>query len=446
MRTLGRGAMGIVYEAHDPVIGRQVAIKLVRTHLLEGEERQDYVERFRREAQAAGRCNHPCIVTIFDFALHEGDPFLAMEYVDGVGLDTVLTQGERFAPTAAVHLIAQVLDALSCAHALGIVHRDIKPANILLLDGGRVKVTDFGIARLDSSELTQVGMVVGTPSYMSPEQSYGEGVDPRSDLFSTATVLKEMLIGRRSSGGRSFTDIAQGLQRIAPTGDVELATLAGPALQAAIARAMATRPQDRYDSAAAMTEALRLAIGEPASQAAPAALADQTVLAVRARGAAAGPALGSATLDPAVLSGVERRLAGHVGPIARYLVQTSIGTAASLEDLCETLAQRIDRPDARRQFMSEALELVNTDTARPGSAPPTTAAGQSHAGPASAIPPQEIARAQQALAQTLGPIARVLVQRTLAQARTGEELWDLLATHIGATGDRAAFLRRRDAG
>lgn len=436
--------MGVVYAAHDPVIGRQVAIKLVRTQLLEGEERQDYVERFRREAQAAGRCNHPCIVTIFDFALHEGDPFLAMEYVDGVGLDTVLAQGERFAPATAVHLITQVLDALACAHALGIVHRDIKPANILLLDGGRVKVTDFGIARLDSSELTQVGMVVGTPSYMSPEQSYGEEVDPRSDLFSTATVLKEMLLGRRALSGRSLTEIAHGLQRTAPTSDVALATAAGPALQAAIARALAARAQDRYDSAAAMAEALRLAIGEPAPAAAPAALADQTMLAVRARGAATGLAQGGAALDPAVLSAVERRLAGHVGPIARYLVQTSIGTAASLEDLCETLAQRIDRPDARRQFMSETLELVSSGTHRPASAPPTTASVQSQPGLASAIAPAEIARVQQALAQTLGPIARVLVQRTVAQARTREELWELLAAHIGAAGDRAAFLRQRD--
>nr|WP_295391521.1 serine/threonine-protein kinase [uncultured Thiodictyon sp.] len=442
MRTLGRGAMGVVYEAHDPVIGRRVAIKLVRTHLLEGEERQDYVERFKREAQAAGRCNHPCIVTIFDFALHEGDPFLAMEYVEGASLDTVLAQGERFAPTAAVHLIGQVLDALSCAHALGIVHRDIKPANILLLDGGRIKVTDFGIARLDSSELTQVGMVVGTPSYMSPEQSYGEGIDARSDLFSTATVLQEMLIGKRPFSGRSFTEIAQGLQRGTATGDSELVSVAGPALQAAIARALAQRPEERYASAAAMAEALRLAIGEPAAQTtiAAAASADQTRFTARAPDPATG-----IELDSALLSSVERKLASHVGPIARYLVQTSIGSAASLEDLCESLGQRIDRPEERRRFMSEALELVQSGLHQPTSRPPTTGAGRSQESPASAIPPEEIARAQQALAATLGPIARVLVQRTLAQARGREEFWDLLANHIDATDQRAAFLRRRDA-
>ena len=210
--------MGVVYEAHDPAIDRKVAIKLVRTDLLAGQERQDYVERFRREAQAAGRCNHPAIVAIYDFALHEGDPFLAMEYVEGLGLDQALAHGEGFAPDAAVHVVLQVLDALDYAHARGIVHRDIKPANILLMAGGRVKVMDFGIARIDSSDLSLVGMVIGTPRYMSPEQCRGETVDSRSDLFSAAVMLQEMLIGQRPFPGRSFTEIAHRLLNEPPAG------------------------------------------------------------------------------------------------------------------------------------------------------------------------------------------------------------------------------------
>jgi serine/threonine-protein kinase len=119
--------MGMIYQAHDPVIDRKVAIKLIRADLLAGEERADYLERFRREAQAAGRCAHPNIVAIYDFAVHEGNPFLAMEYVEGRNLSQVLTQSGRFDPQAAVAAIGQVLDALACAHGLGIVHRDVKP-------------------------------------------------------------------------------------------------------------------------------------------------------------------------------------------------------------------------------------------------------------------------------------------------------------------------------
>ncbi|MBV5275432.1 MAG: serine/threonine protein kinase [Lamprocystis purpurea] len=189
--------MGIVYEAHDPAIDRKVAIKLIRADLLDGEERQNYIERFQREAQAAGRCNHPGIVAIFDFALHEGNPFLAMEYVEGLGLDRVLAHGERFTPAAAVQFILQVLDALACAHALGIVHRDIKPSNVLIMSGGRIKVMDFGIARIDNSDLTHAGTAIGTPSYMSPEQCRGGAVDLRTDLFSVATADRSATLSRQ---------------------------------------------------------------------------------------------------------------------------------------------------------------------------------------------------------------------------------------------------------
>ena len=140
--------------------------------------------------------------------MHEGNPFLAMEYVEGSNLSQVLAQSGRFTPAAAVAVIGQVLDALACAHSLGIVHRDVKPANILLLADGRVKMTDFGISRLDSSALTQTGSVIGTPSYMSPEQCRGDVVDARSDLFSTGVVLYEMLSGERPFTGRNLTEVA----------------------------------------------------------------------------------------------------------------------------------------------------------------------------------------------------------------------------------------------
>jgi serine/threonine protein kinase len=204
-RVLGRGAMGVVYRAHDPEIDRPVAIKLVRSDLLDGEERETYLVRFRREAQVAGRCAHPNIVAIYDYAIHEGHPFLVMEYVEGESLAQALLRGASFTSGKACDLVLQVLEALTCAHGLGIVHRDVKPANILLVDKGRVKVTDFGVARIDNAMLTQGEFIIGTPSYMAPEQFNGEKVDQRSDLFSTGIVLFELLTGEKLFPGPTFT-------------------------------------------------------------------------------------------------------------------------------------------------------------------------------------------------------------------------------------------------
>jgi len=439
--------MGVVYEAHDAVIDRKVAIKLVRTELLEGKERQDYVERFQREAQAVGRCNHPCIVGIFDYALHEENPFLVMEYVDGVGLDKAMSQGERFAASTAVHVILRVLDALTCAHAAGIVHRDIKPANLLLMTGGGVKVTDFGVARLDTSNLTQDGMTIGTPRYMSPEQCCGGPVDPRSDLFSAAVVLQEMLIGERPFPGRNLTEIACHLLRDPPAGGEEVRAVAGSAVSSVIQRALEKAPEDRYASACMMADALREAIGQAVPQSSPAQTIDRTVVAVRARGSSP-PSPAANTFDPVLLSKIERRLANRIGPIARYLVQTSLPAAASVEALCDSLAQRIDRPDDRRQFLSEALEAVRSGATAGTSvgSKPSQPQFQSKAPTPSVIPPAEIERARRALAETLGPIAKVLVQRALRQAQTPQDLWDLLSVHIATAVERAGFLAQRGKG
>src|SRR4051794_37603982 len=179
--VLGRGAMGVVYRAHDPVIDRPVAIKLVHADLLDGGDRTDFLARFKREAQAAGRCIHPNIVTVYDYS--DGmPPFLVMEFVEGRDLQGVLRSRGRLGPPEALPILMQVLRGLGHAHAAGVVHRDVKPANIMLPGGGVVKITDFGVARLGRHSMTHAGAIVGTPSYMAPEQLRGVGVDARSDL------------------------------------------------------------------------------------------------------------------------------------------------------------------------------------------------------------------------------------------------------------------------
>ena len=245
--VLGRGAMGVIYRAHDPDIDRPVAIKLIRADLLDGGDRANFIARFRREAQAAGRCAHPNIVAIYDFALHEGNPFLAMELVDGLTL--VQARDARFAMEDAVFVMLQVLTALGAAHALGIVHRDIKPANIMLTPDSWVKVTDFGISRLDTSHLTQDGAVVGTPSYMSPEQCRGQAVDARTDLFSAGVVLFELLSGQKPFTGQNAIEVFERLLN-QPAPDVRDVDPAIPgAMAAAVARSLAKDPAERFGTA-----------------------------------------------------------------------------------------------------------------------------------------------------------------------------------------------------
>lgn len=453
-RVLGRGAMGIVYKAHDPEIDRPVAIKLVRSDLLDGEEHKDYLARFRREAQAAGRCVHPNIVAIYDFAMHEGHPFLVMEYVEGESLAQALRRGVRFAPEAACRIMLQVLEALIGAHALGIVHRDVKPANILLIDNGWVKVTDFGVARLGDAMLTQGGMVVGTPSYMAPEQCRGEETDHRSDLFSAGIVLFELLTGEKPFPGRTLTVLVrQLLDDDAP----DLRGRVPDPLAAVVRRALAKDPQDRFPSAAAMAAALRqgTTAAEATILAPPRLLVTETP---PAEGESGAPAAGSlaeiGTLDEEILTTLQRRLAHHLGPIARVLVGSAARRAGSVEALCEMLAERIDSPEERRDFLREARRecRAHAATTQIGNLPATASggfaasSGGAAAAPATAVPPAIVAQAVAELAQIIGPIARVLAKRTLPSCTSAAELWTRLAEHIEQPAERAAFLRRQPRG
>ena len=187
---IGRGAMGIVYEGLDPVIGRRVAINAARRDLLDGDERADeMMERFIREAHAAGQLNHPGIITVYDADQEKDVAFIAMEYMTGGSLKDRLRDRGRLEAKEAVKIAVAICNALAAAHDSDVVHRDVKPANILMHSDGSIKVADFGIARVSDSTLTQDGAIVGTPYCMSPEQVMGRKVDGRSDLFSVGVIL-----------------------------------------------------------------------------------------------------------------------------------------------------------------------------------------------------------------------------------------------------------------
>src|ERR1700757_1483360 len=213
---LGTGAMGEVYRAHDPAIDRLVAIKVVRPELVAGSGGEQLLERFRREARAAGRRFHPNIVAIWDFGDDNGRPFLVMELVDGRSLDQIIKASGPLELGRAVPIIMQVLRALGFAHENGIVHRDIKPSNIMVLQNDHVKVADFGIARIDASDFTIVGDLLGTPAYMAPEQLTGGAVDHRTDLFAAGVILFEMLTGVKPFRGKSITEIISFMEKRGP--------------------------------------------------------------------------------------------------------------------------------------------------------------------------------------------------------------------------------------
>ena len=277
-RELGKGAMGVVYEGFDPVIERTVAIKTILPQQLNAEEAQAVLARFKREAQAAGRLNHPNIVGIYDYgevvaedertmvAATAGTPadqqrvaYIAMEFVKGRELRDYFEANERFALPEVQRIMSEILSALAHAHANGVVHRDMKPANLIMLDDATVKVADFGIARIEKSELTQAGTVMGTPSYMSPEQFMGQPVDGRSDLFSCGVILYQFLTGEKPFTGNTTT-IMYKVLREEPLAPSMLNVALPPAVDAVVKKAMAKNPDDRFQNAQAFSDAIKAAV------------------------------------------------------------------------------------------------------------------------------------------------------------------------------------------
>jgi serine/threonine protein kinase len=248
VRELGRGAMGVVYHAIDPNIGRPVAIKTIQFSSVRKPEEQEWLrERLFREARSAGMLSHPGIVTIYDVEQQGDLAYIAMEYVDGPTLDQMLSETEGVTAEQMFGILGQTAVALDYAHLKGIVHRDIKPANIMIAADGTAKITDFGIAKITASEnLTMTGSIVGTPHYMSPEQVQGKQVDGRSDQFSLAVIAFEMLTGEKPYTGEHLTTVVYKIVAEEPVPLHQLNPTLGPAIENALRKAMAKRPEARY--------------------------------------------------------------------------------------------------------------------------------------------------------------------------------------------------------
>jgi beta-lactam-binding protein with PASTA domain/predicted Ser/Thr protein kinase len=257
---VGSGGMADVWLAEDSQLGRRVALKLLHRRFAEDEQ---FVERFRREASHAAGLQHPNVVAVYDRGRWDGTWYIAMEYVEGPTLKEIVRDRGPLPPTLAIDLIVQVLRAARYAHKRGIVHRDLKPHNVILDEEGRVKVTDFGIARAGASEMTETGAIMGTAQYLSPEQAQGLAVDARSDLYSIGVILYELLTGRVPFDAESAVTIALKHVSEPPVPPAELVPAVPPALDAVVLRALAKEPADRYPDADAFIAALQAARDAP---------------------------------------------------------------------------------------------------------------------------------------------------------------------------------------
>ncbi|HEY4029880.1 MAG TPA: serine/threonine-protein kinase [Caulobacteraceae bacterium] len=426
---LGQGAMGVVYRARDPAIERPVAVKLVRVDLLKGEQRETYLARFRQEVQAAGRCQHPNIVTVYDYGVHDGAPFFVMEHVEGRPLDEALPRETGMGPQAAGAILLQLLGALECAHGQGVTHRDIKPANLMLMADRRIKVMDFGISGLPSSQLTQAGTVMGTPDYMAPEQIRGEAADARSDIHAAGVVLHELLTGRTPYDGAPLHEVMARLVSPDPPKLAPAGPLMPEPLRAVVARAMAKAPADRFASAAAMAQALRSALEGAAARAG----AQATVIAPARTVVMPAERRPSLPEQAEAMAGVQRRLAEHLGPIAGRVLRDALKDAASVEDVCARLSSNLDGVRAREDILRE----VRATLLRP---PPSETPAEAPEAPrAAALSEDELARVRGELARYVGPIASVLVKRAAPQAASMADLRRRLAENLDDPADRAAF-------
>ncbi len=254
---IARGAMGIIYKAKDPLIDRMVAIKTINLRDLDEEQKSEYEARFYLEAQAAGKLSHPNIVTVYDLGEKNDIVYIAMELLEGNELQNLLKDEKPLPIGEVLDIMSQVASGLAYAHEHGIVHRDVKPSNIMVLKGGRVKIADFGIARMESSSLrTQTGIVMGSPMYMSPEQILARGIDRRSDIFAAGILLYKMLTGYMPFTGDNPSSVMYQIVHEVSKKPSALNPEIPEALDAIVAKCLAKKPEDRYQNAHELAQAL----------------------------------------------------------------------------------------------------------------------------------------------------------------------------------------------
>src|SRR6266404_3163478 len=372
LSVIGKGSMGIIYKSIDPHIKRPVALKTIRRDLLVDDSNENFSARFRIEAQAAGGLTHPGIVAVYEYGEEGAFAYIAMEYIEGRSLRECFEQKVPFTIAQIVSILSQLLEALQYAHDRGVWQRDIKPANILIMSTGQVKVTDFGIARIESSMLTQVGAIMGTPGFIAPEMYLGDHFDNRVDLFAAGVVLYQLLAGASPFVGSAEKVMFKVCYEtpLPPSVAGRLSSL--QCFDSVVMKALARRPEDRFTSAAQFLGALLQAhthAGAPGSSdatiikpqpAIPAAGRDQT-----SQPPSTNTLVGGGW-NMEVLADVEKRLARFVGPIARVMVRRAAKETTDVGALTQVVAAQIIGASEREQFLKGAGIAAVPATTPPG--------------------------------------------------------------------------------
>jgi serine/threonine-protein kinase len=454
--------MGVVYKGFDPHIRRTVALKTIRRELVDDDPASTLLARFQNEAQAAGRLSHPGIVAVYEWGETGDLAYLAMEYVQGNSLREYFNRGTRFEARDAVSIMAQLLDALHYAHEQGVWHRDIKPANIIIMNSGKLKIADFGIARIDTSNLTQAGAVLGTPGYMAPEQYSGDTVDWRADIFSAGVVLYQLLTGVRPFIGNPEA-LAYKICHEQPA----LPSEADPGrcttqFDAVAMKALAKIASERYQDAQAFRDAMLQSFAQPVSP----AVSEETIInepiphtgpreaSHPSQPSHLTPSLPSGSLpdpsnpaaktvppagwDPSVLKQIEQQLARIVGPVAKVMVRRSATVTTDISRLYRMLAETLTKQEERSAFLAGREKLK-------GVAPrDVEATAAQERAPATGVTVQltaaAIEEATRKLSAYVGPIAKVVAKRAAAQATSRSHFHQMLAENLTDPKERAKFL------
>ncbi|HTP73026.1 MAG TPA: protein kinase [Burkholderiaceae bacterium] len=471
--VIGRGAMGVVFKGYDPIIKRPVAIKTIRKELLDDDDTGSGIaatgvsgqyaadtlsSRFQREAQAAGALNHPGIVSVYEYGEDANYAFIAMELVEGNNLRDYIANGTSFDEQDTVSIMSQLLDALHYAHGATVWHRDIKPANIMVMSNGRIKLTDFGIARLESADRTRTNVIMGTPGYIAPELYLGGHVDHRMDIFAAGVVFYQLL-ARRSP----FRGGPEAIMHDVCYHDPEPASKADPAhrwpqYDAIVAQAIAKAPADRFQSAGEFRTAILDAYAQPVAN----TISEATIVTHRSRSAFAEPGPGSGGAAPpapktfsvsgssappptgwsgVVLAGVEVEIAKYIGPVAKVLVRRAAKENKDLESLVGALMPAIDDPKERSAFARAVLGKPMTTPLRiaPKAAVESTAPPGTR--PGDALSAADLERATKVLIGYVGPIGKVIAKRAATEGVSRRDFFARVAGSLDSDTLRERFMR-----
>ncbi len=453
-RILGEGSMGIVYKGYDESIDRDVAIKTIHYNLLAGNKKEEYLYRFRKEAQAAARCLHQSILTVFDYGEDVNTPYIVMEYYNGSDLKKYL-QSNEISKTEALVITQQLLDGLQYAHMRGIVHRDLKPGNIFIQNGKNIKISDFGVARLDQSDITLSGQLVGTLRYMAPEMLQGHKVDHRADLYSTGIILYELLV-------LSGTLRLQDKNRPVDLKNKDISSIPG-SCRKIISKALSIEPGNRFQTAASfaleirkllrldefrhdhitdnisITEEFTAVLDKAESQ--ENSLSGISYTATQFATAAAPGGTINNQLDDEFLNNLKNSLAFYIGPLARLLVKKHLDSFNSKSALVEALAKQIPDQKDRDRFVSSVIGTIAPSIPAIPNQNQAYMAGTPHVPDDSySISNEHLKMIEGRLAFYIGPLATTILKKVSTTVTCEEELFQRLAQFIPTEHERSEFL------